>query len=103
MDLQIQVAPNQLSPCTSHLFLPCWVDKYTGQGTSSDETGETEVMAINTGLLLAGLDQLGKPQVPSWPQQEMGTKKERHFPQGHVTVLPGYPCVTVETNSTGQV
>lgn len=35
-----------------------------GQGTSSDETGETEVMAINIGLLLAGSDQPGKPQVP---------------------------------------
>lgn len=52
-----------------------------GQGTSSDKTGETEVMAINIGLVLAGSDQPGKPQVPSWPQEKMRTEKGRNFPK----------------------
>lgn len=81
MDLQIQAAPIRSVPRMSHLFLPCWVDKYLGQRASSDQTGETEVMAINMGLLLAGLDQSGKPQVPSWPQKEVGTKKGRKVPK----------------------
>lgn len=44
-------------PCTSHLFLPCWVHKYVGQGASLSGTGETEVMDINTGSRLAGVGQ----------------------------------------------
>lgn len=48
-------------PCTSHLFLPCWVYKYVGQGTSLGRTRGTEVMAINTGPRLAGVRR-GMPQ-----------------------------------------
>lgn len=49
-------------PCTSHLFLRCWVYKYVGQGASFGRTGETEVMAIiNTRPRLSGV-RWGMPQ-----------------------------------------
>lgn len=34
-------------PFTSHLFLPCWVYKYVGQGTSFSRTGERRVWSHN--------------------------------------------------------
>lgn len=55
-------------PCTSHLFLPCWVYKYVGQGTSFGRTGETEVMAINTGPRLSGV-RWGMPQGQGQPEK----------------------------------
>lgn len=50
-------SPNQLNPLHVTSISALLGYKYVGQGTSLSRTGETEVMAINTGSRLAGVGQ----------------------------------------------